>query len=494
MINYLGLYVYPLHANTTSILDLMQPGMNYDFSNWTRTTKLQGGYWNGTFELVGDYFTLLNYFYTMLGYCVREKLGGNTTWEGMIYELDIETEGGSSRRRSLDLMTNYVRYKYTDTEGEIKTGTPVSSANSVTKFGQKEEYAYGDNISATEALAMANVLLKVKGWPYARTLSMRPPEEELPSVMGRKTARLIGTVCGYAFTANWQYVTTGDGTDDDIDDWIQEIVVAHCPYLQLGQISANTMQTEKTVADADERAWDVIMGLVARGDSTYQPYRAWVGPDRCFNYWPISVTPSYYWLNGDLSSSTSAYIAVNPWYINPGVVRDMEFPGAISLPSDSWLTDARDTLVTEVEVDHQGNYTLKSDDFDDESEIRAAQLDYLYRGEDEDDDEANRGNKNWKYGLHVSVWGKLSKGEQKKRKAYWQSKPLRERVRERFANLSTFRAWQKKGKGTTSYEQWFKKYGKVGGGLPEKEGRIPIDAQGRAKSKEDSDGLAGRKP
>ena len=69
--------------------------------------------------------------------------------------------------------------------------------------------------------------------------------------------------------------------------------------------------------------------------------------------------------------SDSGRVAVNPWALRPGVVRDMGYPVQWSEPG-SMLEDARDLYVEEVEVTADGTGSLKAALFD-ESEMLAVQ-------------------------------------------------------------------------------------------------------------------------
>ena len=79
---------------------------------WKRSTRLQGGFWQGSLSLRGNINDLIAPFYDWLGYHLNERTGSTTTWEGMIYELEL-AHGGSRRKRTLDLMYNAVKAAFT---------------------------------------------------------------------------------------------------------------------------------------------------------------------------------------------------------------------------------------------------------------------------------------------------------------------------------------------------------------------------------------------
>jgi len=98
-------------------LALGTPTFRFDLTryaqNWKRSIRAVGGYWQGSFRLTGAVSDLAQAFDQWLGYHVQERSGGGTTWEGLVYEMDL-TVGGVKRRRSFDLMANSVKSTYVD--------------------------------------------------------------------------------------------------------------------------------------------------------------------------------------------------------------------------------------------------------------------------------------------------------------------------------------------------------------------------------------------
>jgi hypothetical protein len=190
------------------------------------------------------------------------------------------------------------------------------------------------------------------------------------------------------------HVQAGDGSQDDVDDWISAIVgtatglssdhggstsgAGDCQFLQAGNLATNTLQV-KTSADSDIRAWSLIEELAGLGDSSGDPWRAWVDVDRKLHYAEVDLSPRYYLRDGRLYDTAGGRVSVNPWSLRPGVVRDMSYPVRRSEPG-SMLEDARDLYVEEIEVTAGGAVSLKTALFD-ESEILAAQLEA--RGDEE---------------------------------------------------------------------------------------------------------------
>lgn len=103
-----------------SVLQADPPNFVMDLTRiaqgWRRSIRSNGGYWLGKFTLSGrDATELQSAFETWLGYHVREVSGGMTSWEGMVYEMDL-VANGVRRRRSLDLVQNAVMTTYTKME------------------------------------------------------------------------------------------------------------------------------------------------------------------------------------------------------------------------------------------------------------------------------------------------------------------------------------------------------------------------------------------
>ena len=343
-------------------------------ANWRRSIQAQGGFWQGTCTLRGEAGPLVNAFYNWLGYHLVERAAGVVTWEGMVYELEL-TIGGVVRRRSLADLFNAVSTTY-QANGEVAETGYSTQAQSITRYGRKEEKLLLDNYPLATAQAYRATFLADHAWPWPRPTSLGKPG----------AATLTITACGYAFTANWMFVEAGDATDDDLDDWMAEIVGAatglssnhggaisgagDCQFLKTGSLATNTLQATK-VADSPARAWDVIAELAQLGDANGDPWRVWVDVGRLVHYAKISSTPRYFLHGGVLYSTAGAREAVTPWSVRPAVVRDLDYPVARA-ERGSWLDDARDLFVEEVEVDEAGTLSLRTAATQ-HSDIRAAQ-------------------------------------------------------------------------------------------------------------------------
>lgn len=358
----------PVTTDSYMIADLS------DSADWRRSIRANGGFWQGSLTVTGPVAELITAFYQWPGYHLVERSGGVTTWEGLIYELDLNL-GDSTRRRSLNTLYNAVTCTY-QMDGIAATLAYATQNRSIARYGRREENLLADNYPVGLATAYRDRYLAENAWPWSR-----------PVTLGAGgAASLAVRVCGYVFTSNWMFVREGDGTDDDIDDWMAQIVGANfglsanhggsvsgagdCEYLKVGQMVANTLQVPKNT-ETPIRAWDLLAELAGMGDVSGDPWQVWVDLNRKVYYQEIDTTPKYYLRGGQLYDSLAARVAVNPYVVRPAVIRDMDYPVA-GAEEGSWLDDRRDAFVEEVEVDPDGRLILKTADIL-EAEAMAAQ-------------------------------------------------------------------------------------------------------------------------
>lgn len=346
-----------------------------DARGWRRSVRLQGGYWQGSFTLLGETSMLADAFYNWLGWHIVERSGGGTTWEGLIYEMTF-THRGISRRRSLDLLYNAVTVDY-QANGEVTTAAWATADQSIARYGRREERLSLDNAPSATATAYRSRWLATRAWPYTRPVSINRASDSILEIR----------VCGYGFTAAWLFAAAGDGTDHNVNHWISAIVgtaeglssdhggsvsgAGDCQFLSAGSLATNTLQVPE-VYQSDIRAWAKILELAGLGDASGNPWRVWVGNGRRLHYAAIDLTPRYHLRDDGLYDRLSSKMALSPWLIRPGVMRDFGYRVGRKEPG-SMLNDARDILIEEVEVSEEG-IAFKTGTFD-EAAIMAAQSD-----------------------------------------------------------------------------------------------------------------------
>ena len=341
-------------------------------SGYSRSIRRNGGFWLGDFTITADKWTqaeLADFFYTNLGYVFEENSSGLITWRGIIYEMDL-TIGGTTLRRTLDLMENVVAARYVNDDGEPISITGSSNDTSVSRYGRKENILRYDDLSASSAQALVDTRLSEHGWPWARPVGGGKADQK---------DKLEVTLAGISHTANWQYLSQADLFVEDASAYITDIADNDLEFIGSQGVRANTLQVYRK-ARQDTRAWDTIMKVTEMGDADGNPWRVWVNVDDQLVYEQIDPTPIYYLRDGKLYSTIEATGPVNIWSVNPGVVRDLTFPQDRA-QYQSWLNDHRDFYIPQVEAG-DGGLSFKTDYFS-ESEALAQYIKYQQMLEEE---------------------------------------------------------------------------------------------------------------
>jgi len=360
-----------------------------DAIGWRRSMRAMGGYWMGSFRLEsktkftggkGGSQELLDNFYNWLGAEIVEESGGFQTWQGLVYSMDL-THKGLIRRRSLDLISNYVKVEYVDDEGDDGSTAAAENTDSSGLFGRKEALLSYDGIGETAADAFRDRYLKENAYPYPRVVGVNPAVDMLGTDEPLTTLEV--NCCGYIFTGNWRFESVGDGSQDNLSDWISEIVTTDMEFVDVGVINTNTVQVYKQNS-SPRRAWDVVRGLVEIGDTDGDPYYFMVGNNRLAYYGQIDTNPKYYLREGKVYAAPSGNTPADIWRMRPAVVRDMDYP-VTRYWSGGWLNNIRDFYMEEYECSVDTGLTIKSNQFD-ESEILISLASYLKRNEPDEED------------------------------------------------------------------------------------------------------------
>lgn len=395
-----------------------------DMLDYRRTIRFQGGYWQANFRLQAPLNDLIRIFNNWLGYHFEESVGGVTTWEGMIYEMTLNLPF-TCRIKTLDVLANSVKATYLSGSSTATTAA-ATQTESIARYGQKEELLSLDQLNSTTATALRDTYLKENAWPWPR-----------PQDQGAGEAFIDFICCGYVFCANWRYTTTADGSSSNVGAWISSIVSTDLTeFLRSGFIAANSLALTKTL-QTPQRCWDQMLDLTSLGDASGNLYRLWVENNRYINYKQVSTTPEYYIFKGNIvPSMAQSSNVINPYFVKPGVFRDMDWPIQNTDPG-SYLTDARDMIIEEISVGANSGLSWRSLEFS-EAEIIQQQKEYEASLE-----KASASTSGKKKGIDwYERYAKVHKIKSiKEAQAIWQGMTLNERNK-----------WKK-----TKYKEWKKK-------------------------------------
>jgi hypothetical protein len=181
-------------------------------------------------------------------------------------------------------------------------------------------------------------------------------------------------------TLGWNGDATTDKTPESysiygpVSEWVRDVIVNDCPFLQIGKIAENLTPTRSENKTA-LRAWDVLLMLAELGGPGGEPWRLYVDNERRVYYEPVDTNPVYYQRDGDLYSSIGGALAVNPWEVRPGVVRDLQYGVGQGEPG-GWLADRRDFYVSEVEASVGSERPVFNPDIFYEGNLLATQQSY----------------------------------------------------------------------------------------------------------------------
>lgn len=377
---------YTLHASESlnagaGILDAVAPYM----SGWSRSTAFEGGSWRGSFRLDGPLDMLEDWFYNGLGRHIEEVSEGEHVWSGLVWEVDLvqpsrltwftqypgwyvrQPGPGRRIRRTLEDIFNRVKVKYTDPSTDPpETGETAWQSDTISQYwwGAKEEILY-ENMDSSTALARAQEFLE-------RAATAVPLMVGIEENVTDPYAEI--TVVGYVATGQYSFVTTADGSQDDISDWADAILGADIgPFLIKGAVDPNTAQIYKYLSN-ERKGWEVLEDLVTLRDGSDNRYRLIVTPNREVSYRLWDREPIGYYWGGKFVSLTYDDLEINPRLMRPGVYRALGFhdPEIPYLASGTpMLLSHSDFLVENIEVNSDDTFAIRLGIYDEEEALRS---------------------------------------------------------------------------------------------------------------------------
>ena len=326
---------------------------------WSRSKRGLGGDYQGELVIFKDSgYNIEHLFYNGLMYDLRETTGGARTWRGFVGEMEMVI-GGDKKMRTIFDHYNYVVEYYTDNDNEIQISGAAENATSIRRYGRREFINTITNQDQDAAEQHRDTFLKDHG---GKPRPIKVGNDSRPDC-------LVVKVFGYIWTLNFRYENVGDGSSDSLSDWLSEIVTTDAEYLRVGSIASNTRSVIKSTS-TPILAWDQVHKLNSIGISG-APSRYYVDHDRFFHYKLIDTVPRYFQQDGMIfgpgqaSYETHAVetdfgsrlermrIGVNPWALEPAVVRDQDYPSG-GYFQDQWLALDVDDYMSEITVSDNG--------------------------------------------------------------------------------------------------------------------------------------------
>lgn len=347
-------------------------------SKWRRSTALTGGPWRGTFRLDGAKEELEDWFYNGIGRHIEEHSHGMLTWSGFVWEVDYvqpakftwftSNKRGRRQRFSMESLANEVKSVYTDPSTDPPTTGETSwQADTKSKgyWGTKQQILY-ETLDAASALNRATDYLAQNALPFQEIVGI---ENNAPE------AYIEVTVAGYVNTAQWRYVTTDNGNQDDISDWIQAIFDTDInnTFLTPGTVASNLNDVYRYLPNY-RKSWEVLEDLVTLRGPADERYYFEVTPERVINYKQWDREPIGYFFQGRLVDLGYNNLEDTPRQIRPGVYRSLGFGDASfksAQSADSFLLSTQDFLLENIEVRENGMIVPRLGFWDQEESLRS---------------------------------------------------------------------------------------------------------------------------
>lgn len=375
------------NTDTGFLHQLQKPSSN----GWKRSDRYNFGNWEGYFTLtLRDKVKLRDCFANWLGAHVEERVGGRVRWAGMIYRMTY-THKGVVREISLENVFNAVAFRIEGaTYGAVGTySTWDEHARSIARYGRKEKILDArDQPDLSGALTLKRNFLAQHALPSIRVVGKESAgsnlENALSSILKRfapsvklvkpKTGEneMLGVECiGYAQTLGWVHDDTATseaaGNASDVIEILTDV-----PPNYVGATKRITANTTQIQFNTEKRpVMHLIQEVVSIGSSTGHKWRFRYDTDRNPVYAPAETTPTLFLRGEKFYDSAFAGEAISPRLIQPGLVRDMEWPfkavkyaSSEVVPTDVLnLTDA-DFYLDEIEVaaDDSFTWTVATDD------------------------------------------------------------------------------------------------------------------------------------
>ena len=217
----------------------------------------------------------------------------------------------------------------------------------------------------------------------ARTL---PFQEVVGIENNAPEAYIEVVVAGYVNTAQWKYITTDNGNQDDISDWIGAILDTDIDNTTLikGTVEPNLNDVYRYLPNY-RKAWEVLEDLGTLRGPAGERYLFEITPERVINYKQWDREPIGYFFNGRFVDLGYNNLEDTPRQIRPGVYRSLGYGDATyksGQSEDSFLLSTQDFLLENIEVRENELIVPRLGFFDQEESLRS----FVFKKDDLPDD------------------------------------------------------------------------------------------------------------
>jgi hypothetical protein len=305
---------------------------------WQRSTRFQGGYWLGTFVVRDEIDILQELFYVHLGSHVEERSSGDTTWEGLIYDMTLNDDPDAP-----ELLVTVAGYVHTlnwpyATAGDITTDADAWISSILTTDC---EFVAAQTMSENTLQVRQSSMFSIRGFDeIMRVVAMGDAANNLwrfHLTNGRRAIyeQVNVTVPDY-------YARGGVIRKRSLDSMWNNITAKYKDEKNARQSLAALPQLD-SVGRYGQRDHELVENNVPAAAMTalqalYLKENAWPWSR------PIGMSPG-----APLYNVIGEDVTENPWRVKPGTCRDMHYPAG-GIEQGSALADMRDFIVDEVEA------------------------------------------------------------------------------------------------------------------------------------------------
>lgn len=308
--------------------------LNGMFERWRRTKRAIGGYHLGSFAIKDrSAAQLADYYNSWLGYKIVETKSGITSYEGVVWQVDL-IKNGVNYRRTLNpkYWANRVKVFYTNTAGERREAAWSENTDSSAIYGVMEKAITLGVATSTGATAERDKVLLELAWPRSRNVGSVSVGDPSPLMSGDG---LYVTTAGFSTVINWTYRESS--STNDASQQLAALVVA-ANHVTDRRIETNALSVQTTGSPIPQRIWDMMKVIISHGDASGNIWKGGTYAGPRFVYEQAPTTIDYILRNGALYDN--ANIKVDPALLDPGFyVRDTGAPSGEQPPGTSNIFD-----------------------------------------------------------------------------------------------------------------------------------------------------------